>query len=106
MKKLKCGECDATDVRLYRPYGSFYRPEDNRCNIHLTLEQRGWYVPLCVDEEDDAVWGYTSDCDEAAKAREKFYSLPEHGFYDWTWARNGFKEGWYLSLMRYKDEKG
>lgn len=103
MTILKCGECDAADVRLYRPAGNFYRPEDNRCNIHITLEQRGWYVPLCIDEGDDSIWGYGSIPNETL---DKFYALPEHSFYDWTWARNGFKEGWYLSLMRYKDEKG
>lgn len=42
-----CGKCGATNVRIYRPYGCFYRSEDNRCNDCLPeeFEKRGWFVP-------------------------------------------------------------
>jgi hypothetical protein len=57
----KCATCKKTnlEVRLYRPYGNFYRPKDNLCNEHVPEESRGWYVPLTFDD-DGSVWGYTS----------------------------------------------
>ena len=66
----------------------------------MGIEQRGWYVPLCIDESDGSVWGYTSVPNEALN---KFYSSPENSFSTWTWAKNGFQEGWYLSLGDFKD---
>ena len=72
---VSCGICDKEDVRIYRPYGTFYRPETNRCNNCLTseLDKRGWYVP-CILDEDGTVWGYTSAPQDAIN---KFYALPE-----------------------------
>ena len=103
MKKFKCGECGIDNVRLYRPYGHFYRPEDNRCNVHITLEQRGWYVPLCTDDRDGTVWRYTSVPPDAL---ERFYVLPENNLFTWTWAKTRFYEGWFLGLSAYRDEVG
>ena len=70
-----CNECKKTnlEVRLYRPYGNFYRVEDTHCNAHISAEQRDWYVPLIFDE-DGSVWGYTS---VPMDALEAFYALPE-----------------------------
>lgn len=78
-----CNECKKTNqqVRLYRPYGNFYRVEDNACNEHVPEGSRGWYVPLVFDE-DGGVWGYTSVPEEACKA---FYSLPEADLTGYTW---------------------
>lgn len=58
---LCCGKCGAAAVRLYRPYGMFYRVADNRCNECLSeqSEQRDWYVP-CIADEDGTIWGYSS----------------------------------------------
>lgn len=70
---LRCGACGRAGVRIYRPYANFYRPEDNRCNAHITEEQRGWYVP-CVRDDDGTVWGYTSTPPEAGL---RWKALPE-----------------------------
>jgi hypothetical protein len=89
----KCGECGATGVRLYRPYGNFYRPESNRCNKHLSEDQRGVYVPLWTSL-DGIVWGYTSVRQDAF---DRFIALPENDPTDWVWARYGWKkDGLYL----------
>lgn len=81
MKKPCCGKCKAKGVKIYRTYGSFYRPEDNRCNGCLTTKDLDWYVPLCM-ADDGSVWGYTSvpeaDC-------LKFYALPEQSNKKPTW---------------------
>ena len=79
--KFHCATCKTSGVRLYRPYGNFFRPEDNRCNKHITEKQRGWYVPLCPDE-DGSIWGYTSIPDEAI---DIFYALPEADPKYFTW---------------------
>lgn len=88
----KCGCCGVTGVRLYRPYGNFYRPEDNRCNAHVTTEQRGWYVPLCLSDMG-APWGFTSvsksDC-------ERFYAKSEASPSHPTWTRRGWSDNEYL----------
>lgn len=56
----KCGECGISGVRLYRQYGTFRRPQTDRCNSHIPNdEMRGWYVPLVLDAAGEA-WGYTS----------------------------------------------
>jgi len=71
--KVSCGKCGVSDVRLYRPYGNFYRPEDSRCNECLDDDHRGWYVPLILSE-DGRPWGYLSVPNSACVA---FYKLPE-----------------------------
>lgn len=57
--KVKCGVCGATGVRLYRPYGSFYREEDNSCLAHIRPTAVGFYVPLVLSDTGDP-WGYSS----------------------------------------------
>jgi hypothetical protein len=74
-KQPKCGVCGKRNnkVRLYRPYGNFYRKKDNRCNEHIDESERGWMVPLCMSE-DGLPWGYTSVPEEDC---EKFYAKPD-----------------------------
>lgn len=83
----RCGKCGAINVRIYRDYGMFRWPKEDRCNGCLTDKERGWYVPCCLDEDGNA-WGYTSvpeaDC-------ERFYSLPENSSDSPAWRRRG---GW------------
>lgn len=93
--KLKCGICNVQNVRLYRCGGEFYRPENNRCNSHVTETQRGWYIPLCPDV-DGSIWGYGSIPDDALKI---FYALPENDPKDWIWGNNG----WELDGVRHRD---
>lgn len=81
--QLKCGQCKATDVRLYRPYGNLYRVEDNTCNACIKEDGLGWMVPLCTDG-DGSVWGYTSIPKDSHNA---FLSLPEKDPTGWTWDR-------------------
>ncbi len=77
----KCNVCKKTnlEVRLYRPYGNFYREEDNFCNEHIT--DYDWYVPLWFDENGE-VWGYTSVPQETIDA---FFEIPEASFKALTW---------------------
>jgi len=65
-----CGKCGGTLVKIWREYGSFYRPEDNRCKACADAEGRKVYpdpnwnlCPLILSPDGD-VWGYTS-CPEA-----------------------------------------
>lgn len=60
----------------------FRRPETDRCNGCLTEHQRGWYVPLCLDEEGQA-WGYTSVPQEAVDC---FGALSEASEADPGWS--------------------
>jgi hypothetical protein len=83
----KCGVCGATRCRLYRPYGEFRRPERDRCNAHVLEDERGWYVPLVLDN-DGSVWGFTSAPPRACGA---FYALPEASSDRPGWQRIG---GW------------
>jgi len=102
-KIFRCGTCKATGVRLYRPYGSVFRAEDNECNACVAARGRdhmGWMVPLCSDE-DGSIWGYTS---VPPKDHNKFLLLPEKDPTTWSWDRfwvicaenlNRFRqEGW------------
>jgi hypothetical protein len=57
--EVECGKCKAKHVRLYRPYGNFYRPHDNRCFGCVEPKDFGWTVPLVL-AEDGSPWGYTS----------------------------------------------
>ena len=68
-----CGKCGATGVKIYREYGSFRRPETDRCNECIDQGQKGWRVPCVLDADGDA-WGYTSVPKDACDA---FYALPE-----------------------------
>lgn len=93
---MKCGICSTESIRLYRPYGSFFRPDDNRCNACVTKKQRGWYVPLCTDS-DGTIWGYTSVPDEAIQI---FLGLPEKSdvYPSWIGTR-GWSDSELLSLV-------
>lgn len=82
-----CGSCGAIDVRIYRSYGSFRRPETDRCNECVDPNSRGWFVP-CVMDEDGTVWGYSSVPLESCEA---FYDLPEKSADHPGWNRVG---GW------------
>ena len=74
MNKLSCGICNSKNIRIYRPYGNFYRPKDNKCNDCLDDKERGWYVPCIVSEIDGSIFGYTTSPDILC---DKFYNLPE-----------------------------
>lgn len=76
----KCGNCDATGIKLWREYQTF-QPE-LRCAVCAAQDQHkdisdidsegmhssdlgrtdqiGWYVPAVPDEEGAGYWGYTS----------------------------------------------
>lgn len=58
--KYKCAKCERQDMRLYRPYGEFYRPERVFCNAHVPQDEYGWYVPLIDDDAGTSIWGYAS----------------------------------------------
>jgi hypothetical protein len=83
----RCGICNVSNVKLYRPYGNFYRPEDNRCNEHVTEQERSYYIP-CIVDTDGLTWGFTSvpqvECNN-------FYALPEKSKNGWGWHE---KERW------------
>jgi len=70
--EVKCGKCGTSGVKIYRPYGSFYRLVDNRCNKCLSKED-GSYIPNCPDE-DGHIWGYSSIPQDVCDA---FFALPE-----------------------------
>jgi len=85
-KQLRCGQCGATGVRLYRPYQTFYKPENNRCNGCLGEKERDWFVP-CVQDDDGSIWGLTSVPNAEGAA---FHALPE-GSADhpsWPWGKD------------------
>lgn len=67
----KCNVCGRSGIKLFRPYGEFFREENTRCTQH---KPESWYVPLVEDEQDGSVWGYTSVPDKDIK---KWESLPE-----------------------------
>jgi hypothetical protein len=77
--KHRCGSCGAHGVKLWRPYGSFYRYD--RCTLCAEREQGkkrrgteiGWLVPLILDDNDE-VWGYTS-CPQ--KDIDRWEALPD-----------------------------
>ena len=91
-EELICGICGAKDVKIYRPYGNFYRPKDNRCNNCVTETQRGFYVP-CIKDSDGAIWGFLSASEELMNT---FYTLPESNIEKPVWQKPdwGKKGGW------------
>lgn len=74
MKQATCGKCGSTGVRIYREYGSFRRPETDRCNDCVDSDSYGYMVP-CVLDKDGNAWGYLSVPEDDAE--KNFYSLPE-----------------------------
>lgn len=82
----KCNICHIKNVRLYRPYGKWYNVVNNRCNVHVSLEDQGWYVPLIINNEHGGLpWGYTSVPEYAIQA---FYKLPEACSKCDSWAKH------------------
>ena len=81
--KPKCGVCGAKNVRLYRQYATFRRPETDRCNGCIESDEaREWMVPLIVGP-GGVVYGYTSPAPGPWRA---FLNLPEksadHPYWD------------------------
>lgn len=70
-----CSKCYRTNdlFRLYRPYGSFYRPVDTFCNAHILRGEHEGYVPLIFDKNGE-VWGYCAVPEDECEA---FYALPD-----------------------------
>ena len=54
-----CDICKKSNVRVYRQKGNYYRPEDNRCNAHLTVDDTKYYIP-CIIDVDGIPWELTS----------------------------------------------
>lgn len=75
-----CGNCGVTGVRIYRDYGMFRRPEEDRCNNCFSTVP-SWMVPCILDENGNA-WGYTSVPHEDCL---KFYALPEQAPHKPSW---------------------
>lgn len=73
-----CAICKRNDVRLYRPYGDFFRYESLRCNAHLP--ERDWWVPTVMRGKAIAAGYGAMSADEIAKWR----ALPEADPNGWT----------------------
>ena len=63
-KRVRCGKCGVRGVRLYRPYGNFYRPKDNVCTqcnpVNPKYGRPEWHVPLVLGPQGQ-VWGACTD---------------------------------------------
>lgn len=57
-KEICCAVCHKGNIRLYRPYGSFFQKERVRCNEHIK-NAHAYYIP-CVISDTGEPWGYTS----------------------------------------------
>lgn len=90
---IHCGKCGARGVRLYRPYGCFRSPADDRCATCIGTAT-DWAVPLCMDERGN-VYGYSS---VPTPVLSWFHALPESAGAARTWLRRGENgndvEGW------------
>jgi len=96
MAKYICHGCKDTQVRLYRPYGEFFRQERVMCNACLDGDHRGWYVPFVMEEKTGHIWGYLaesqlekrsdgqSDLERVLALPEKDTSLPVWTFEGWS----------------------
>lgn len=73
MKTPKCGKCGTCNIRIYREYGMFRRPETDRCNECIDQSHKPWMVPCILNKDGDA-WGYCSIPNDALNS---FYELPE-----------------------------
>lgn len=82
-----CLQCGVTSdkFRLYRSYGTFRRPELDRCNACLPHDN-SLMVPLILSSDGDA-YGFTSAPDD--KIRE-FMTLPEKSDTHPTWTETGW----------------
>ena len=69
----KCGDCGATNVKLWRYYQTFLNNQHLRCMECACKHQEkpypvdfkkgdqiGWMVPAVPTEEGNTYWGYTS----------------------------------------------
>ena len=85
----QCASCGRNDVKLYRPYGSFFRENSIYCNQHVDENKTSWYVPFIYDEKDGGmIWGYNSvpkaDIDKWQKLPDSNPFLPKWiGGLDW-----------------------
>lgn len=91
MNNPTCGVCGKSDVRIYRPYGNVYRPEDNRCNACLTSKDFKWYIPLILDS-DGSIYGYGAI---PVIGWTMFDELAEASPDGPTWKTDGFTGGMY-----------
>lgn len=66
-----CGKCGAFGVKIYRDYGSFRRPENDRCNECLV--RTSWMIP-CILDENGSAYGYSSVPERKVN---HFYSLKD-----------------------------
>ena len=81
-----CGKCGQFGVRIYRSYGTFRRPETDRCNSCIDGKGREWMVP-CILSDSGNAWGYGSvpDADVA-----NFMSLREASSIHPHWTAKGW----------------
>lgn len=56
----RCATCGVSGIKLYRPYGEFFRPGRVQCQEHVPAAEVDWYVPMIIEPESGEVWGYTS----------------------------------------------
>lgn len=87
----RCHKCKKTNlqVRLYRPYGNFYRTDDNCCNEHISEGCHDVYVPLILGV-DGEVWGYTT---YRPNEWATFFMLPEANTTTLSWSPDRTKPG-------------
>ena len=88
MSALCCATCKRADVRLYRPYGEFFRAERIVCNQHFPAGFiLGWWVP-CIPEPTmpNTAVGYGAVSDGQCAA---FFALPEGGAGP-SWGEHGW----------------
>jgi len=88
MTQPKCGKCQSTNIRIYREYGMFRRPETDRCNGCIDQSHKSWMVPCILNKDGDA-WGYGSVPNDALN---DFYELPEKLDTLPGWTRNGWSD--------------
>lgn len=80
----KCGACDATGVRLYRPYGEFRREVRDRCNACVNKATIQYYVPLIFDS-DGMAWGFSSAlCEDIARWMAQPEKTRRKGSFTWV----------------------
>ena len=94
---VACAKCGSTRVRVYRPYGFFYHPEDNRCNDCLDNDEerrkhRGLYYP-CIPDKEGCIW-----VDTPIETQRWWCSLPEKNPYKPIWDTH--HQAWSSSLTK------
>lgn len=83
-----CSICKASKtVRVYKPVGFVYNPDDNRCNAHVEKHQHKYYIP-CVVDTDGIPFGLSAVPKAEAQV---FMELPESDPKSYSWHP---KYGW------------